>query len=56
MDLIQRGCLLFEGVDGSKNMVEEAKWHLTNTAILIHHSTLEDWDFPVEKLTSSFRR
>ncbi|MFS0635298.1 class I SAM-dependent methyltransferase [Mesobacillus foraminis] len=25
MDLIQRGCLLYEGVDGSKNMVGEAQ-------------------------------
>ncbi|MBT2755387.1 class I SAM-dependent methyltransferase [Mesobacillus foraminis] len=56
MDLIQRGCLLYEGVDGSKNMVEEAKRHLTNTASLIHHSTLEDWDFPVEKYDLVFSR
>jgi len=49
LELIKHGCSVYEGVEGSLNMVEKAVSILDQTTSKIHHSSIESWDFPNEK-------
>jgi trans-aconitate methyltransferase len=48
-ELLKQGCSFYEGVEGSKNMVNEAMRVLVSERTSIHHSTMEDWSYPCEK-------
>lgn len=49
LELIRKGCHFYEGVDASEKMAKEAKRNLDGTASRIHHSSLESWEFPLDK-------
>ncbi|OPA73758.1 SAM-dependent methyltransferase [Paenibacillus selenitireducens] len=45
-ELLQQGCKYYEGVEGSSNMVHEARTRLDTTNSQIHHATIEGWNYP----------
>ncbi|GAA0362978.1 class I SAM-dependent methyltransferase [Bacillus horti] len=53
VELLERGASFYTGLEGSKNMVDEAKKNVAspieNRQAEIIHTTLEDWEYPVEK-------
>ncbi|MEK3886276.1 class I SAM-dependent DNA methyltransferase [Bacillus sp. FSL K6-3431] len=49
LELIEKGCTFYEGVEGSVNMVNRAINVLDGTHSKIHHSSMEVWDFPKVK-------
>ncbi|MDP4164297.1 MAG: class I SAM-dependent methyltransferase [Bacillota bacterium] len=55
-ELLQHGCFFYEGVEGSNKMVEKAKEVLAETNSIIHHSSIESWDFPGMKYDLAISR
>lgn len=49
LELLKQGCSFYEGVEGSLNMVKKAKDILDPTGGKVHHSSMEDWDYPHEQ-------
>lgn len=47
-ELIQQGCFFYEGVEGSRKMVEQALEVLKGTNSNMNHSLMETWNFPEE--------
>ena len=45
IELLQKGCTSYDGVEGSENMVKEAINSLTGTVGSVHLSPMETWDF-----------
>ena len=48
VELLKQGCVFYEGVEGSLNMVQKAVSVLDRTTSKIHHSSMEAWDFPLD--------
>jgi SAM-dependent methyltransferase len=48
VELLQKGCSSYDGVEGSENMVQEATKNLTGTMGTVHLSSMETWDFKTE--------
>ena len=49
VEMLEKGCTLYEGVDGSENMFREATKNLTGTKGKVHHSSMETWNFQRER-------
>lgn len=47
-ELLQKGCISYEGVEGSENMVNEASENLKGTEGKVHLSTLETWNLEAD--------
>ena len=45
VELLQKGCTSYDGVEGSENMAKEATKSLTGTVGNVHLSPMETWDF-----------
>lgn len=45
-DLLDRGCLSYTGIEGSRNMFDLAKINLNRENVKVIHSTIEEWNFP----------
>jgi SAM-dependent methyltransferase len=45
VELLQKGCTSYDGVEGSENMANEALKNLTGTVGNVHLSPMETWDF-----------
>lgn len=45
VDLLQKGCISYDGVEGSENMAKEAKKTLEGTVGIVHLSPMETWYF-----------
>ncbi|ASK60779.1 SAM-dependent methyltransferase [Virgibacillus phasianinus] len=48
-ELIDQGCSVYDGVEGSTNMVGKARETLAGTCGNVYHSTMEKWDYPTER-------
>ena len=48
VELLQKGCIHYDGVEGSENMVREANKNLQTTTGHVYFSAMEEWDFPTE--------
>jgi len=48
VELLQKGCIQYDGVEGSENMVKEATKNLNETKGNVYLSSMEAWDFPKE--------
>ncbi|WP_404458069.1 class I SAM-dependent DNA methyltransferase [Oceanobacillus kapialis] len=46
LDLLEAGCTRYEAVEGSRNMVNIARDQLAEREAAIHHSVIEEWNFP----------
>jgi SAM-dependent methyltransferase len=44
-DLLHNGCISYDGVEGSENMVKLATKNLKDTQGKVHLSSIESWDF-----------
>ena len=56
-DLLERGAASYTGIEGSKQMVEEAKRNLSGVNGSVHHHTMESYTYVKEKfdiVTSRF--
>ncbi|MFJ5766483.1 class I SAM-dependent DNA methyltransferase [Lysinibacillus sp. NPDC093210] len=56
LELLQKGCVHYDGVDGSENMVKKATKNLNETKGNVHHSSMEAWNFQKEKYDLVFSR
>ena len=45
VELLQKGCISYDGVEGSENMAKEATKTLTGTVGTVHLSSMETWNF-----------
>ena len=45
VELLQKGCTSYDGVEGSENMAKESVKSLTGTVGNVHLSPMETWDF-----------
>ncbi|PGY08156.1 class I SAM-dependent methyltransferase [Bacillus sp. AFS031507] len=45
IELLQKRCISYDGVEGSKNMVKEATKNLNGSLGKVHFSSMETWDF-----------
>lgn len=45
VELLQKGCFSYDGVEGSENMAKEATKTLTGTVGTVHLSAMETWNF-----------
>jgi len=45
VELLQKGCITYDGVEGSENMAKEAMKTLTGTVGTVHLSSMETWNF-----------
>lgn len=45
VELLQKGCFSYDGVEGSENMAKEATKTLTGTVGTVHLSSMETWNF-----------
>lgn len=45
VELLQKGCTSYDGVEGSENMATEAAKSLTGTVGNVHLTPMETWDF-----------
>lgn len=48
-ELLEQGCIFYEGVEGSSNMVKAAKELLNTSKSKINHASMESWNYPKEK-------
>ncbi|MEH7505056.1 class I SAM-dependent methyltransferase [Neobacillus drentensis] len=48
IELLQKGCFSYDGVEGSENMVKEATKNLDGTKGKVHLSSMETWNFQKE--------
>lgn len=48
VELLQKGCIHYDGVEGSDNMVREASKNLQTTTGHVYFSAMEEWNFPTE--------
>ncbi|MFJ7855786.1 class I SAM-dependent DNA methyltransferase [Peribacillus frigoritolerans] len=48
VELLQKGCISYDGVEGSVNMVREATKNLNGTEGNVHLSSMETWNFQSE--------
>ncbi|MFJ7406096.1 MULTISPECIES: class I SAM-dependent DNA methyltransferase [unclassified Lysinibacillus] len=48
VELLQKGCIHYDGVEGSENMVREASKNLQTTTGHVYYSAMEEWNFPTE--------
>lgn len=48
IELLQKGCISYDGVEGSENMVREATKNLNGTEGKVHLSSMETWKFQTE--------
>lgn len=56
LELLTSGCQSYFGIDGSQNMIEMAHKTLKNSAGRVEHTSLEGWDFPIQKFDLIFSR
>ncbi|MFS1511597.1 class I SAM-dependent DNA methyltransferase [Chengkuizengella sp. SCS-71B] len=49
LELLQRGCISYDGVEGSENMVREAIKNLNETGGKVYHSLMENWHFQADE-------
>ena len=49
VELLQKGCITYDGVEGSENMVREAIKNLKGTEGEVHLTSIENWSFHKEK-------
>jgi len=45
VELLQKGCIAYDGVEGSENMAKEATKTLIDTVGTVHLSSMETWNF-----------
>ena len=48
VELLQKGCIHYDGVEGSENMVREASKNLQTTTGHVYFSDMKEWNFPTE--------
>lgn len=48
VEMLEKGCTFYEGVDGSENMIREATKNLTGTKGKVHYSSMESWNVQAE--------
>jgi SAM-dependent methyltransferase len=49
VELIEKGCLSYTGIDGSSNMIGLAKKRSKTSNLTFVHTTIEEWDFPTSQ-------
>jgi len=47
VELLQKGCSFYHGIDGSKNMIDLAKQQIKHELIMLERVDLEEWNPPV---------
>ncbi|MBT2601446.1 class I SAM-dependent methyltransferase [Bacillus sp. ISL-53] len=47
-ELLQKGCISFDGIEGSENMVREATKNLNGTEGKVHLASMETWNFEAD--------
>lgn len=48
-ELLKLGCGFYEGVEGSVNMVNEARNKVDSANSKIHHAAMESWNYPAQQ-------
>lgn len=56
VELYDKGCKSYIGIDGSKNMVKLAQDNLEKTGGEVIFAKIEDWEFPTEQFDIVFSR
>ncbi|MEC0240342.1 methyltransferase domain-containing protein [Paenibacillus dokdonensis] len=55
-ELLDAGAVSYTGIEGSANMVEEAKKTMHRSKTEIIHTAIEDWDFPDSRFDMAISR